>query len=125
MGRKFTIPYGLYKCHGFFSPNLASQTQFSEQDLDLLWDSLLNMFEHDRSASRGLMQTRGLYVFKHDSELGNAPAHKLFDTIRIKKQTPDTVARSFNDYLVEADTNLVPQGVKLIQMHLERVGAGA
>ena len=85
MGRKFTVPYGLYMAHGFVSSFLTKQTNFSDKDLELLWESLGSMFEHDRSAARGEMTTRGLYVFKHDSELGNAPAHKLFDLIQVKR----------------------------------------
>lgn len=101
MGRKYTVPYGLYMAHGFVSSFLAKQTHFSDTDLDLLWEALGAMFEHDRSAARGEMTTRGLYVFKHDSELGNAPAHKLFDLIQVKRANDsDGPPRSFNDYSV-------------------------
>ncbi|MEK7762136.1 MAG: type I-C CRISPR-associated protein Cas7/Csd2, partial [Nitrospirota bacterium] len=101
MGRKFTVPYGLYMAHGFVSSFLTKQTNFSDKDLELLWESLGSMFEHDRSAARGEMTTRGLYVFKHDSELGNAPAHKLFDLIQVKRSNDsDGPPRSFNDYSV-------------------------
>ncbi len=101
MGRKFTVPYGLYIAHGFISSFLAKQTEFADTDLDLLWEALSNMFEHDRSAARGEMTTRGLYVFKHDSELGNAPAHKLFDLVQIKRSNgAGTPPRSFIDYSV-------------------------
>ncbi len=101
MGRKFTVPYGLYMAHGFVSSFLAKQTHFSDADLDLLWEALGSMFEHDRSAARGEMTTRGLYVFKHDSELGNAPAHKLFDLIQVKRANgSEGPPRSFNDYSV-------------------------
>lgn len=101
MGRKYTVPYGLYMAHGFVSSFLAKQTQFSDADLNLLWESLGTMFEHDRSAARGEMTTRGLYVFKHDSELGNAPAHKLFDLIQVKRANgSDGPPRSFHDYSV-------------------------
>jgi CRISPR-associated protein Csd2 len=123
MGRKFTIPYGLYKSYGFISANLANQTSFSEEDLKLLWETLANMFDHDRSASHGLMQTRGLFVFKHDSEFGRAPAHRLFDLIKIKKKATDKVARSFDDYEVEIDQINLPEGVELIQMQGTRVAA--
>ena len=82
MGRKFTVPYGLYVTHGFVSAHLAAQTGFSEEDLQLFWEALVNMFEHDRSAARGEMNTRGLFIFKHTSELGNAPAHSLFKRIQ-------------------------------------------
>lgn len=101
MGRKFTVPYGLYMAHGFVSSFLAKQTGFSDDDLAVLWDALSTMFEHDRSAARSEMATRGLYVFKHDSELGNAPAHKLFDLIQVKRSNgSDAPPRSFGDYSV-------------------------
>ena len=101
MGRKFTVPYGLYMAHGFVSSFLAKQTGFSDDDLVVLWDALSTMFEHDRSAARSEMATRGLYVFKHDSELGNAPAHKLFDLIQVKRSNgSDGPPRSFGDYSV-------------------------
>ena len=112
MGRKFTVPYGLYAAHGFISSFLAKQTGFDEGDLDLLWQSLAQMFEHDRSAARGEMTTRGLYVFKHDSELGNAPAHNLFDLIQAKKNTAEP-ARDFSDYTVTVDDAGLPSGVAL------------
>jgi CRISPR-associated protein Csd2 len=102
MGRKHTVPYGLYRSHGFVSAFLAKQTGFSEDDLALLWQALTQMFEHDRSAARGEMATRGLYVFKHDSELGNAPAHKLFDLIQVARRDPTVPARGRADYAVEA-----------------------
>lgn len=102
MGRKFTVPYGLYVAHGFVSSFLAKQTGFSSDDLTLLWEALRNMFEHDRSAARGEMTTRGLFVFKHDSELGNAHAHQLFDLIKITRANGDnTPPRSFGDYRVD------------------------
>ncbi|WP_316677951.1 type I-C CRISPR-associated protein Cas7/Csd2 [uncultured Tolumonas sp.] len=111
-GRKFTVPYGLYMAHGFVSANLADQTGFNENDLSLLWQALSSMFEHDRSAARGLMATRGLYVFKHDSKLGNAPAHDLFDRVGVKKiaQGP---ARQFSDYQVQINEQNMPEGVVL------------
>lgn len=102
MGRKHTVPYGLYRSHGFVSAFLAKQTHFSEDDLALLWQALSQMFEHDRSAARGEMNTRGLYVFKHDSELGNAPAHALFDLIQVARNDPGKPARSIDDYAVTA-----------------------
>lgn len=112
MGRKFTVPYGLYMAHGFVSANLADQTGFNEDDLSLLWQALSSMFEHDRSAARGLMATRGLYVFKHDSKLGNASAHDLFDRVDVKKiaQGP---ARQYSDYQVQINEQNMPDGVKL------------
>lgn len=102
MGRKFTIPYGLYRAHGFVSAHLAKQTGFSEDDLKLLWESLTNMFDHDRSAARGEMSTRGLYVFRHEGELGDAPAHSLFDLVQVKQNDPGEAARGFGDFTVTA-----------------------
>lgn len=104
MGRKSTIPYGLYVCHGFISANLAKQTGFSEEDLNLFWEALKNMFDVDRSAARGLMSAQKLIVFKHDSVLGNAPANKLFDLVKVEKNC-DSVARSFSDYRVTINEN--------------------
>jgi len=112
MGRKHTVPYGVYVAHGFVSSFLAKQTGFGEDDLELLWQALAQMFEHDRSAARGEMATRGLYVFKHESDLGNAPAHALFERIQIKK-TAD-VPRSFADYTVQVDADNLPAGVQLM-----------
>ena len=111
MGRKFTVPYGLYVAHGFVSAHLADQTGFSETDLELLWQALAEMFEHDRSAARGEMATRGLYVFKHEGKLGNAPAYSLFERIKAEKQVE--VPRSFKDYMVTVDTDNLPNGVEL------------
>ncbi|MFH1038031.1 MAG: type I-C CRISPR-associated protein Cas7/Csd2 [PVC group bacterium] len=116
MGRKFTVPYGLYLCHGFVSAPLAEQTGFSEEDLSLLWESLTNMFEQDRSAARGEMTTRKLIVFKHDSKLGNAPAHKLFELVTIKRNDESKPPRAFSDYELKIDRDKVPQGVELIEM---------
>lgn len=104
MGRKSTIPYGLYVCHGFISANLAKQTGFSEEDLDLFWEALKNMFDVDRSAARGFMSAQKLIVFKHESVLGNAPANKLFDLVKVEKNC-DGVARSFSDYHVTINEN--------------------
>ena len=103
MGRKHTVPYGVYVAHGFVSSFLAKQTGFGEADLELLWQALAQMFEHDRSAARGEMSTRGLYVFKHDSELGNAPAHALFDRLKVKPLVEGAVTRSFDGYQVTFD----------------------
>ncbi|HCD36188.1 MAG TPA: type I-C CRISPR-associated protein Cas7/Csd2 [Chlorobium sp.] len=110
MGRKYTIPYGLYLAHGFVSANLANQTGFSEKDLQLFWDALLNMFEHDRSAARGMMSTRGLYIFEHNSALGNAPAHSLFERISVSRKNPASgPARSFAEYSIDINqANLEP-----------------
>ncbi len=115
MGRKHTVPYGLYIAHGFVSAPLAGQTGFSEDDLELLWQALENMFEHDRSAARGEMATRGLYVFKHDSKLGKAHAHDLFESISVNKKTDVAVPRAFTDYEVGVNENELPQGVELIR----------
>ena len=117
MGRKHTVPYGLYMAHGFVSSFLAKQTGFSDDDLELLWQALVQMFEHDRSAARGEMTTRGLYVFKHDSELGNAPAHALFERIRPQIKQEVSVPRSFEDYDVAVDESGLPSGVTLIKMY--------
>lgn len=115
MGRKSTIPYGLYVCHGFISANLAKQTGFTTEDLDLFWNALVNMFDVDRSAARGLMSAQKLIVFRHDSELGNAPANKLFDLVQIEKKT-DKVARSFADYEVTVDKGNLPAGVNVEEL---------
>lgn len=115
MGRKHTVPYGLYIAHGFVSSFLAKQTGFSEEDLELLWQALSQMFEHDRSAARGEMTTRGLYVFKHDSELGNAPAHALFERIQAKLKAGVSVPRSFDDYDVAIQDADLPAGVTLLR----------
>ena len=109
-GRKATVPYGLYVCHGFISANLAKQTGFSEEDLELFWDALKNMFDVDRSAARGLMSAQKLIVFKHDSVLGNAPANKLFDLVKIEKKC-DGAPRKFDDYKVTIDTDNCPSSV--------------
>jgi CRISPR-associated protein Csd2 len=111
MGRKSTVPYGLYLCHGFISANLAKQTGFSEEDLQLFWDALKNMFDNDRSAARGLMSAQKLIVFRHESELGNAPANKLFDLVKVEKKNKDEVARSFDDYRVTIDAEHLPTHV--------------
>ncbi len=115
MGRKYTVPYGLYRVHGFISGNLAKQTGFSEEDLELFWQALSVMFDHDRSAARGLMATRKLIVFKHDSELGNAPAHQLFDLVTAEKKAPSTPARSYSDYTISINKEALPKGVELIE----------
>lgn len=113
MGRKSIVPYGLYRADGYVSAMLAQKiTKFSEEDLELLWKAIINMFEHDRSAARGKMCVRKLYVFKHDSLLGNAPANVLFDKIVIGKKDGVEVPRSFNDYEITVDENM-PEGVEL------------
>ena len=117
MACKYTIPYGLYRCEGFVSANLARKTTgFSEDDLELLWEAIENMFEHDRSAARGLMVVRSLIVFKHNSELGCAPAHKLFDAVTCKKREGVEVPRSFADYEdIAVDEERIPEGVQVIK----------
>ena len=110
MGRKATVPYGLYVCHGFISANLAKQTGFSEEDLQLFWEALKNMFDLDRSAARGLMSAQRLIAFRHNSELGNAPANKLFDLVKSNRTTANP-PRSFSDYEVSIDSSSVPAGV--------------
>lgn len=116
IGRKWIVPYGLYRLDGYVSAKLANDpakgTGFSEEDLDLFWQALLNMFEHDHSAMRGKMSTRRLFVFKHASELGNAPAHKLFEMIRVQRKDGVEVPRHFSDYEVSVEGEL-PQGVEL------------
>jgi CRISPR-associated protein Csd2 len=112
MGRKHTIPYGVYVAHGFVSPHLATQTKFKEDDLDILWKALTDMFEHDRSAARGLMATRKLIVFKHDTALGNAHAHELFDLVRlVPSDNANKPPRAFSDYKLDFDLSKVPAGV--------------
>jgi len=116
MGRKHIIPYGLYRAHGFVSAKLAERTGFSDADLELFWRALINMFEHDRSAARGEMAARKLIVFEHESAMGNAPAHVLFDTIRVTRAGADAeevAPRRFADYSVEIDTAAVPAGVTM------------
>jgi len=116
MGRKQYIPYGLYRAEGFVSAPLAERTGFSQEDLDLFFEALMNMFESDRSAARGLMSSRLLVVFKHDSRLGNAPAYRLFDTVTAKKTCPvNQQPRSFTDYQIVVDTSAVPEGVAVEQ----------
>ncbi|EKD37966.1 MAG: CRISPR-associated Csd2 family protein [uncultured bacterium] len=112
MGRKHIVPYGLYVAHGFVSAPLAEKTGFSEDDLQVLWEALGNMFEHDRSAARGMMSSRKLFVFKHDNKMGNAPAHQLFDLIKIERSAGSNgPARSFKDYAVTVGA--IPTGVTL------------
>jgi len=114
MGRKSTIPYGLYRGHGFVSAPLAKQTGFSQADLDLLWRALEQMFEHDRSAARGLMNVRRLVIFKHDSELGSAPASSLFDLVSLGRKEPARPPRAFADYEVRLpDAGRLPKGVSM------------
>jgi CRISPR-associated protein Csd2 len=113
MGRKMTVPYGLYRAHGFISPSLAKQTHFTTEDLELLWQALGSMFEHDRSAARGLMSTQRLLVFEHESELGSAPAHRLFDLVKVVRKDTSRPARDFSDY--EVTLGATPGGVRLVE----------
>lgn len=116
MGRKATVPYGLYVTHGFVNANLANQTGFNQDDLQLLWQALGNMFDNDRSAARGLMAARKLIIFEHDSKLGNAPADKLFDLVKISKKPGVESPRSFADYEVKIDTENLPKGVTIKEL---------
>ena len=115
MGRKFTVPYGLYVSHGFISAHLAAQTGFTTDDLDVFWEALEKMFWEDHSAARGEMNVRGLYVFEHSTALGNAPAHELFERVKITRTNESTPPRSFDDYHVEFNTESMPEGVNPIR----------
>lgn len=116
MGRKFTIPYALYRENGFVNPYFADQTGFGPEDLDLLWDALKNMFDLDRSAARGLMSARKLIVFKHSCKLGKAPAHVLFDAVKVTKKDGVDVPRDFSDYCVSVDESAIPEGVEVLEL---------
>ena len=114
MGRKQYVPYGLYRAEGFVSASYAERTGFTQEDLDLFFEALMNMFENDRSAARGLMSSRRLFVFKHESKLGNAPAYRLFDTVSVQKVCPeDQEPRAYADYRIELDEAAVPAGVEV------------
>ncbi len=113
MGRKHIVPYGLYRVEGFVSANLARKTTgFTEEDLELLWQAILNMFENDRSAARGMMAVRRLIIFRHESELGDAPAWKLFELVKAQRREGVTTPRDFSDYEVTVDEANLPEGVK-------------
>ena len=117
MGRKYIVPYGLYRAEGYVSANLARKTTgFSEEDLKLLWTAILNMFENDRSAARGKMAVRELIIFRHDSELGCAPAHKLFELVTAARKPDVTVPRCYGDYVITVDEAALPEGVTLRRM---------
>lgn len=116
MGRKFTIPYALYRENGFVNPFFADQTGFGEKDLELLWAALKNMFDFDRSAARGLMASRKLIVFKHKSKLGNAPASALFDAVKIQKKDGVEIPRDFSDYTVSIDKSKIPEDVEILEL---------
>ncbi len=114
MGRKYIVPYGLYRCEGYVSANLARKTTgFSEEDLALLWEAILNMFEQDHAAARGKMAVRQLIIFKHDNELGCAPAWKLFEAVKVEKKDANdpNPARAYSDYVVTVDETALPAGV--------------
>jgi len=114
MGRKHIVPYGLYVARGFVSAPLAGQTGFDQDDLEALWEALTMMFEHDRSAARGFMSTRALYIFKHGNKLGRAPAHKLFDAVKVTRTgDPQTPPRGFFDYSITVDRTAIPEGIEV------------
>jgi CRISPR-associated protein Csd2 len=119
MGRKHIVPYGLYRVEGYVSAKLANDetkgTGFSEEDLNLFWEALINMFEHDRSAARGKMAARKVIIFKHDSELGNAPAHRLFELVTVKKREDANPPRQYSDYEINVDKTNKPDGVTIIE----------
>ena len=117
MGRKYIVPYALYRVFGYISANLARKnTGFSEEDLALLWKSIINMFEYDRAAARGNMAVKELVVFKHDSELGSAPAYKLFDSVSVKRKEGIIVARSYDYYEINIAMDKMPNGVNCIRI---------
>lgn len=119
MGRKHIVPYGLYRAEGYIAAKLANEPQkgtgFSDEDLKLLWDALINMFEHDHSAARGKMATRKLIVFKHQSDLGNAPSHVLFERVKVERKPDVVVPRCFSDYTVSVSSERLPAGVEIIE----------
>jgi len=119
MGRKHIVPYALYRVEGYISAKLANDatkgTGFSEEDLELFWEALINLFEHDHSAARGKMATRRLFIFKHDSDLGNAPAHKLFETVTVERLNGSKPPRNYSDYAIKIAKDRIPDGVALIE----------
>ena len=116
MGRKNIVPYALYRGEGYISANLARKvTGFSEEDLDLLWEALMNMFEHDHSAARGKMSVRELIVFKHSKELGDCPAYKLFDSVEVSRKEGIVYPRKYQDYIVNIHEEMIPDTVKMIR----------
>ena len=116
MGRKALVPYGLYKAHGFFSPHFATQTGVDREDMEMFWNALVNMWDLDRSSARGLMACRGLYVFSHESKLGNAPAHTLFEQVSVVMRDSITAPRRFQDYEVQLDVSEMPDGVGMTRL---------
>jgi CRISPR-associated protein Csd2 len=119
MGRKYIVPYGLYRAHGFISASLAGDdkkgTGFSEDDLELFWQALLNMFDHDRSAARGEMSSRKLILFKHAHHLGNAPAQALFERVKVERLPDVKMPRGYHDYIVSINHMGLPEGVEIIE----------
>lgn len=115
MGRKHIVPYALYRLEGFVSASLAEKTGFSSDDLELFWEALENMFDHDRSAARGKMASRRLVIFEHESKLGNAPAHKLFDTVTVNRVDLNRPPRAFSDYRISVNRDTVPAGVRVVE----------
>jgi CRISPR-associated protein Csd2 len=116
MGRKAYIPYGLYVAHGFYVPSFGKLTGFDDTDLQVLWQALENMWDLDRSASRGLTACRGLYVFSHSSPLGNAPAHKLLGRVKVQRRGEVTVPRTYEDYELTIDESVLPEGVTMTRL---------
>ena len=117
MGNKFIVPYALYRCEGFISANLAKKTTgFTEDDLNILWKAIMNMFETDRSAARGKMSIRKLIVFKHSSEFGNAPAYKLFEKIKVQRKDKEKIAHGYDDYEIIIEKENLPESIELIEM---------
>ena len=117
MGNKFIVPYALYRCEGFISANLAKKTTgFTENDLNILWKAIMNMFETDRSAARGKMSVRKLIVFKHSSEFGNVPAYKLFEKIKVQRKDKEKIAHSYDDYEIIIEKENLPESIELIEM---------
>ena len=116
MGRKYTVPYAVYRAHGFINPFLAKQTGFGEQDLDLLWEALLNAFQFDQSAARpaGSMAARKLIIFRHENALGNVPSHALFERVNVNRLDDSTPARGYKDYNIEIDDKDLPAGISII-----------
>jgi len=116
MGRKAIIPYGLYRAHGFFNPHFAQRSGANKDDLALFWQALQQMWDNDRSAARGMIACRGLYIFSHESHLGNAPADKLFERLTVERQVRSEVARNYRDYIVDIDDHDLPAGVALTRL---------
>lgn len=115
MGRKHIIPYALYRLEGYVSAALAEKTGFNEDDLELLWEALVNMFEHDRSAARGKMASRRLIIFEHESKFGNTPAHKLFEAVKVTRMDESRPPRAYTDYMVKVDLDAIPSEVRVIE----------